>query len=103
MLTSDADKPDHIYRIGIDDFFIKYRKELSNIVTVKRVPEEMFYKPKLFSFMVYGTTELWLSVLRLNRMRNITEFHKPVVAVYEPNQLKQLMNLYFKRETALIQ
>lgn len=103
ILTSNADTPDHICRIAIDDFFIKHRKELSNIIIFKKVPDEMFYKPKLFSFMIYGTTEMWLSILRVNRMRNVTEFCKSVIAIYEPNQLKQLMNLYFKRDNTLIQ
>lgn len=98
MLVGNADKPDHIFRIPISDFFIKYKKELEPAIRVFNVPESMFYKPKMVSYNLYDTTELWLGLLRLNNMRNSTEFYHPIIRIYEPNQLKQLINIFFTRE-----
>lgn len=93
-----GDDSDHIYRTGIDDFFLIHRRELESIIQWYNIPETMYYKPKMLSLQLYGTTELWLSLLRVNNLRNITEFHYPIIKVYSPNDLKELMKIFFKRE-----
>ena len=93
-----GDDSDHIYRTGIDDFFLSHRRELDSIIQWYNVPESMYYKPKMLSLQLYGTTELWLSLLRVNNLRNITEFHYPIIKVYSPNDLNELMKIFFKRE-----
>ena len=89
---------DRIFRIPIDDFFLRYHTQLADTIMVYTCPDEYFYKPKLMSLSIYGTTELWLSLLRVNDMMNVTEFHMPLIKVYEPQTVKQLINLFFKRE-----
>ena len=97
ILVGNVDKPDHIYRIPINDFFVKHKSELDAIVQYYSVPQSMFYKPKTVSYELYGTTELWLAILRLNGMRNITEFHQPIIKIYNANSLKELIDIFFKR------
>lgn len=98
MLVAKNESLDHIYRIPMADFFIRYRNELSGIVQYYGMSDTMFYKPKMVSLDLYGTTELWLSLLRLNEMQNITEFHMPIIKVYDPGSIKELINIFFKRE-----
>lgn len=98
ILVGDANNEEHIYRIGINDFFLKHRSELESIIQWYSVPESMFYKPKLLSLELYGTTELWLSLLRVNNMKNVTEFHLPIIKVYNPYALKEIIKVFFKRE-----
>lgn len=81
-----------------NDFFLRYRKELEEIEEWHTIPESHFYKPKMVSFEIYGTTELWLALLRVNNMRNITEFHFPIIKVYNAKGLMELINIFFKRE-----
>lgn len=88
----------HIFRMPINDIFIEHMNEFNEAVQIYQIPETMFYKPKLLSAELYGTTELWLAILRLNGMKNITEFHKPVIQIWEPGTLKQLIDVFFKRE-----
>lgn len=97
ILVGNVDKPDHIYRIPINDFFVKHKSELDSIVQYYSIPQSMFYKPKTVSYELYGTTELWLAILRLNGMRNITEFHQPIIKIYNANSLKELIDIFFKR------
>lgn len=97
LLVGDVNNPDHIFRIPISDFFVNYKRELDTIVQYYSVPQSMFYKPKSVSFELYGTTELWLALLRLNEMRNITEFHQPIIKIYNANSLKELIDIFFKR------
>lgn len=98
LLVGTTDNPDHIYRTSISDFFLNHRQELETAVKLYQVPQMMFYKPKMVSMELYGTTELWLSLLRVNNMRNITEFHYPIIKVYDPDSLKEYINIFFKRE-----
>lgn len=97
LLLSNADKT-HIIRVPFDDFFIKHMDEFNVAIQLYQIPDTMFYKPKLLSLELYGTTELWSGILRLNKMKNITEFHKPVIMVWEPTTLKELIDVFFKRE-----
>ena len=98
ILVGDANDPSHIYRVAIDDFFLKHRNDLVGIEKYYEIPQEMFYKPKILSLQMYGTTELWLAILRLNNMRNVTEFHKPYIRLYDPDKLLEIIRIHFKRE-----
>jgi len=98
VLVGDINDENHIYRIPIDDFFLKHKAELESTIQWYTVPESMFYKPKLLSLELYGTTELWLALLRVNGFKNVTEFCYPIIKVYNPNMLKEIMKVFFKRE-----
>lgn len=98
IIVEDANDKENIFRTAINDFFIKYRDQLSSSIQYYNVPESMFYNPKMLSFELYGTTELWLALLRVNEMTNISEFHVPIIKVYNPGDLKELINIFFKRD-----
>lgn len=97
MLVVD-ENGNKLFRVPWEDFFIKHQEQLKDCTQYQSVPQSMFYKPKTLSLELYGTTELWLSILRLNGMRNITEFHYPLIQVYNPTELMELINIFFKRE-----
>lgn len=98
ILVGSVNKPDHIFRIPTSDFFIKYKDQLAGIIQYYSVSESKFYQPKTVSYEIYQTTEMWLSLLRLNDMRNITEFHTPIIRIYNPTDFNNLINIFFKRE-----
>ena len=98
MLVSDIDNKNHVFRIPIDDFFLKYRHQLEDAIQYYSVPDSCFYKPKTLSLKLYDTTEMWLALLRLNCMRNVTEFCESIIKVYNPGDVKRLINIFFKRE-----
>lgn len=89
---------DRIIRIPTDDFFSKYKDELYETVELYNVPMKNLFKPKSVSFDIYQTTELWLALMRLNNFRNITEFDQQIIKIYNPAGLKELINIFFKRE-----
>lgn len=92
---------DSVSRIPIGDFFSTYKTELAPAIQFFQLNEEYFYQPKSLSEYLYGTTELWLALLRVNNMRNITEFHLPIIKIYNPNALMNLIKIFFKRENIL--
>lgn len=98
MLIGDINNQSHIYRIALDDFFLKYKDELEQTLQLYSVDEILFYKPKALSKQIYGTTEFWIAILRANNMKSITEFCQPVIYLYEPSSLLALIRIFFKRE-----
>lgn len=98
ILVNDQSNDPHVFRIPWNDFFLKYEDELNDTKQLFNVSESMYYKPKMLSLTLYGTTELWLALLRANNMKNITEFHRPFIWIYNPYSLKELIDIFFKRE-----
>jgi hypothetical protein len=98
LLVAEQENRDNIFRIPINDFFIKHRAELESIVELYYIGEEGLYKPKTVSYVLYGTTELWLALLRLNNMKSVIEFKEAEIKIYAPNLLMNLINIFFKRE-----
>ena len=98
ILVTDDDSRDHISRIPIGDFFLNYRNELKDIVQAYTLSDMHFYRPKSLSLELYGTTEMWLSLMRINEFRSIIEFDLPVIKIYNPTAVRELISIFFKRE-----
>lgn len=98
ILVTNPDDETDMFRSPLNDFFIKYRDALADAEQFYSLPQSLFYKPKQLSYALYGTTELWLALMRLNGFRNITEFHMPIIKIYNPAELLELVTIFFKRE-----
>ena len=74
-----------------------YHKELveeSRYVTLSNTEKlKYFYKPWLYCYDVYGTTELWFELLDLNQLRSFTEFNHETFRVFNPNILSKLKSI----------
>lgn len=97
-LVGSSDNPSHVCRVAFGDFFLQHYDHLKNCVQLFQIPESMFYKPKMVSQELYGTTELWIALLRVNNMTRITEFHYPLIKIYNPDKLQEYIDIFFKRE-----
>ena len=67
----------------------------SIIVELPLTPEEVIdyrYKPKKLSYDLYGTTELWSSLLELNNVYSVLDFDLEQVRVFDPKELPKLLN-----------
>lgn len=74
----------------------KYKDFLSAIVVnVTLTPEEVTryrYKPKMLSYDLYGTTELWSSLLEINNVVSTIDFSFEKLNVYDPAKINALIN-----------
>lgn len=74
----------------------KYRNFLYEIIIEVTLTEAeqlyYLYKPKLLSEDIYGTTELWDSILILNNFVSVSEFKPKVLKVYDPDRFKNYLN-----------
>lgn len=68
-----------------DDDFIKYR-----------------YKPKLLSYDVYGTTELFFVIMAINGICNIKDFNKRKIKMLYRRDLVDLLNNIYSAESEYI-
>ncbi len=50
------------------------------------------YQPKKLSEEMYGTTELWYTLLELNNLKSITEFTPTELYMYDPHKIVDLIN-----------
>lgn len=63
---------------NFDSLLVKYMPEIKQIVTTVNFPNEQYlryrYNPKLLSYDLYGTTELWALILDLNELTSVAQF-----------------------------
>lgn len=97
-LVGDANDENHIFRTPWEDFFLKYKDELDSCIQWRAISQDVYYNPKMLSMTLYGTTEMWLAIMRANGFKNITEFHYPFIKVYNPDVVMELIKIFFKRE-----
>lgn len=74
----------------------KYRYILSDITVSVNLDDRLaryyLYNPKLLSYDLYGTVELWSELMRLNNWYSITQFKPVKIKIYNPNKLKAYLN-----------
>lgn len=97
MLATVYDKASgETIRIPYSSLMNKYRDFLSSSVVLTALTDgEMRtyqYSPKRLSNKLYGTTELWSDLLRLNGMISLLEFNRPIIKIYKPNEINDLLN-----------
>lgn len=75
----------------------KYKDNLIPIITEAELTDteqrDYMYQPKKLSEYLYGTTELWFELLRLNHAPSISDF-KPgnIIKIYDPDSFKEYIN-----------
>lgn len=83
-------------RIPFSSIINKYKDYLSGIIMEIELNEDeqaqYLYKPKLLSEDLYDTTELWDTILILNDCQSVINFKPKLVKVYDPTELKTLLN-----------
>ena len=89
-------KSDTTIKIPYSSLTNKYKDYLSTIVLTMELDDELkrkyWFKPKTVSFDLYGTTELWDTLLILNYYTSISQFTPNVIKYYDPERLKAFLN-----------
>ena len=83
-------------KVPFSAFSNKYKDALSSIIITEEMDpikkKEFWYKPKSVSLFYYETTELWADILTLNGCVSIREFTPDVLKIYDPTELKKILN-----------
>lgn len=93
------EETDTFIEVPFSSITAKYRDFLSqNLVYVTLAPEDCAayrFRPKTFSYDVYGTTEFWNDILILNNCTSIRDFQPTPdkeVIYYDPDYMKEIIN-----------
>ena len=93
MYDKDSDRR---IRFPFSSIVNKYKDFLHEIIMdIELNAEEQamyLYKPKLLSEDLYGTTELWDTILILNDCQSVIDFKPTTVSIYDPEQFKLYLN-----------
>ena len=97
MLANIYDKSSNeTIKIPYSSIMNKYRDFLSSTVILTALTDGEIrayrFSPKKLSNKLYGTTELWSDLLRLNGMISLLEFNRPIIKIYNPVVLNDLLN-----------
>lgn len=75
----------------------KYKDNLTKIIITVELTDiqqrDYLFQPKKLSEELYGTTELWFELMRLNHFPSLSDF-KPgnEINIYDPARLKEYIN-----------
>lgn len=83
--------------INEDSIIDKYMNELESTKKVIELSTPEYYKyrynPKLLSYDIYGTTELWFLILIANELYTISEFDLKKIIVFDPTIITKLNHM----------
>lgn len=81
-----------------EDILKKYRGDLeSHIQTITMTDQQQrrwMYNPKVMSYDLYGTTELWFTIVQLNEVYSTTQLNMNPIKAYSASILKVLSRIY---------
>lgn len=93
------DETNRLITIPFSSIIDKYKDALTGIeITLEfddLLRNKFRYRPKMLSNSLYGTTELWSEILRLNHCAFKSQFDLAKVKVYDPDKLKDYINDIF--------
>lgn len=86
-----------------DNVIYDYMDELLEKSVVLELSDNDFvkyrYKPKLLSYDIYGTTELYFVIMALNGMCNIKDFNKRKLKLLYKSDLISMLNEIYSAES----
>lgn len=83
----DKDKMKHKVVVNESSIADKYANELEENKRIVQLTTKEYYKyrynPKLLSYDIYGTTELWFFILMANELYSVSEFDLRKVILFD--------------------
>lgn len=83
--------------IPYEDIFHRYRTDLETFVEHRELTEKekrrWFYNPKIMSYDLYNTTELWFTIIELNEIYSGTQLNMSPIKYYSPKIIQLLSRI----------
>lgn len=80
------------------EIFDEYLEELSSKCRYIQMDDAKLnyfkYNPKLFSYEIYGTTELWFLILQLNEMHTCAEFDRNTLKLFPTSIVDIILDIF---------
>lgn len=99
------EKMDNIHTITYN-LLNDYRDELNNLLVTINLSDEEFsryaYKPKLLSYDIYGSTELYFIILFINNLCNVKEFNNRKIKMITRDDIYNILSAIYNTESDTI-
>ena len=83
--------------LNFDNLVIKYMPELKDSkvkITLNNEEYEKYkYNPKLLSYDIYGTTELWFLILEANELYSATQFNNKTIYLFQADIVEKMCRI----------
>ena len=83
--------------VNFQNLVIKYMPELEAIKTTVTMTNEEYakykYNPKLLSFDIYGTTELWFLILEANELHASIQFDLKTIRLFNTSVVDKMVRI----------
>ena len=83
--------------VDFSNLVIKYMPELKGIKIKITLSNEEYAKyrfnPKLLSYDIYGTTELWFLILEANELHSITQFNSKTIYLFRTDIVEKMTRI----------
>lgn len=93
--------------LSANNIIYDYMDEIKPYIVNVSLSEEEYikyrYKPKLFAYDIYGSTELFFVVMAVNGIYDIKDFNRRNIKALYKKQLFELLNQIYNAESGYIQ
>ena len=83
--------------VNFNNLILKYMPELKDLKQKIELSDTEYakykYNPKLLSFDLYGTTELWFMILELNELYSVTQFDSKTIYLFKSNIVDKMIRI----------
>lgn len=83
-----------------------YKDEILNAASILILSQEEYdtyrFKPKLLSYRLYGTTELYFLLLLLNNIASVKEFDFKKLKIIENDYISELLSSIYNAESSTL-
>lgn len=94
---------DETIQVPMTSIINKYKEYFDKITCTVDVDDKSSniyrYKPKMLSYDLYGTTELWSILLYINDCKSLVDFDKKKLKILFPDKVDELLNEIFILES----
>lgn len=81
------------YKSIIRDYMPFFEKTIISLPLTHEDRARYRFRPKLMSYNLYDTTELWFAILELNNMKSVAEFNlEKDPKVFIPQDFRKILN-----------
>lgn len=83
--------------VNFNNLILKYMPELKEIKVKITLTNEEYakykYNPKVLSYDIYGTTELWFLILEANELHSITQFNSKTIYLFRTDIVEKMTRI----------
>lgn len=83
--------------VNFSNLVIKYMPEIKELKVKVELSDEEYskykYNPKVLSYDLYGTTELWFLILEANELHSVSQFNSKTIYLFRTDIIEKMSRI----------